>query len=234
MPGANAHAKTTGERATFCLAIMFTVYLITQLPTYVYNLIQHTAALTTATSAAQLFPQLVVLFLTCFGYFATTSPLLMLMNYCYRQYVKEILCCALDSQDGKKHPIQQLQIGHDGLPMLQPKPKVSPSNIKMFFGANNKSPSYMTTSEHDLSPLERSHTTFDYDLSNGLLLSKAVPLSCSTASFGKKKNQPWNYSQTHSRGLFAFMGPEPQTSHTRHVLEKKNVWILGQSTDSVN
>lgn len=37
--------KTTGGRATFCLAIMFTVYLITQLPTYVYNLIQHTAAL---------------------------------------------------------------------------------------------------------------------------------------------------------------------------------------------
>lgn len=173
LPGANAHAKTTGERATFCLAIMFTVYLITQLPTYVYNLIQHTAALTTATSAAQLFPQSVLLFLTCFGYFATTSPLLMLMNYCYRQYVKEILCCALDSQDGKKHPIQQLQIGHDGLPMLQPKPKASPSNIKMLFGANNKSPSYMTTSEHNLSPLERSHTTFDYDLSNGLLLSKA-------------------------------------------------------------
>lgn len=167
--------KTTGERATFCLAVMFTVYLITQLLTYVYNLIQHTAALTKAISrsAAQLFPQSVLLVVTCFGYFATISPLLMLMNYRYRQYVKEILCCALDSQDGRKHPIQQLQIGHDGLPMLQPKPKASPNNIKMFFCANIKSHSYMTTSEHDLSPLERSRTTFDYDLSDSLLLSKA-------------------------------------------------------------
>lgn len=90
----------------------------------------HSSPYTTATSAAQLFPQSVLLVLTCFGYFATTSPLLMLMNYRYRQYVKEILCCALDSQDGRKHPIQQLQIGHDGLPMLQP---TSPQKIKMFF-----------------------------------------------------------------------------------------------------
>lgn len=64
----------------------------------------------------------------------------------------------------------------------------------------------MTTSEHDLSPLERSRTTFDYNLSNGLLLSKAGTPVLFNNFFGQKKNQPWNYSQTHSRGLFAFMG----------------------------
>ena len=50
-----------------------------------------------------------------------------------------------------------------------------PKHQDVFFGANNKSPSCMTTSEHDLSPLERSRTTFDYNLSNGLLSKAGTP-----------------------------------------------------------
>ena len=173
----NKCQKTTSERAASSLILMFTIHLITQLPTYFYNLIRHVVALGTT---VELLPQACLLVLTCFSFCTTVSPLLvMLINNRYRQHVKEIICCVCDPQDDKRNLMRQLAISDRLPPRLQSKTKAHPKDISVFFGTKRassyrKSTTTTPTTEQEWNtpdgPQEISTDTGDYDLSNGLVL----------------------------------------------------------------
>lgn len=175
----NKHQKTTSERTASSMVLMFTIHLITQLPSYFYNVIRHVVALGTT---EELLPQACLLVLTCFSFCTTVSPLLvMLVNNRYRQHVKGIICCVCDPQDDTvRNLMRQLAISDTLPPRVQSKTKKAhPKDISVFFGSKRasgyrKSPTTTPTTEQEWNipdgPQEISTDTSDYDLSNGLLL----------------------------------------------------------------
>ena len=173
--------KTTSERAISSLLLMFTIHLITQLPTYFYNMIRHVVALGTT---VELLPQACLLVLTCFSFCTTVSPLLMMViNNRYRQHVKEIICCVCDPQDDKRNLTKQLATRKRLPPRLQSKTKARPKDISVFHGTNRSS-SYRKstpTTEQEWTtvdePREISTDMGDYDLSTGLVLFQRAEIS---------------------------------------------------------
>ena len=181
----NKRQKTTSERAASSLVLMFTIHLITQLPSYFYNVIRHVVALGTT---VELLPQACLLVLTCFSFCTTVSPLLvMLINNRYQQHVKEIICCVCDPQNDKRNFMGQLTISDRLPPRPQSKAKAHPKDISVFFGTKRassyrKSTTTTPTTEQEWNtpdgPQEITTDTSDYDLSNGLLLfqKREIPI----------------------------------------------------------
>ena len=158
--------KTTSERAISSLLLMFTIHLVTQLPTYFYNVIRHVVALRTT---VELLPQASLLVLTCFSFCTTVSPLLMMMiNNRYRQHVKEIICCVCDPQDDKTKQIALRT-------RLPSKIKTHPNDISVFFGTKKFSSYRKSTTEHE--PQEISADTGDHNLSTGLVFFQRADIS---------------------------------------------------------